>query len=249
MMTHKLLLAAGAGLLVAAQSSMAASIGVNLAGDGDANRNLAPGETAGVVAQSNWNNLTGGPAGGTLTQTNAIDDSGVATSADFSFVTSAGNVHTSNAGSGDLQLFNYGLFMSPTAGNTLENIVTISEIPYAVYDVILYIGRNHSGTAIDDRVWRFRLGTEDIYAGELPDGAGDTQPFTSYILATGTDYTAADANYGVFSNVSGASITIQGAANTGRETLSAIQIVEVPEPGSLALLGLGGLCVLRRRRS
>lgn len=41
-------------------------------------------------------------------------------------------------------------------------------------------------------------------------------------------------------------ITIQGSAD--RIALPEIRFGEVPEPGSLALLGLGGLCLLKRRR-
>ncbi len=44
------------------------------------------------------------------------------------------------------------------------------------------------------------------------------------------------------------SLQTEDRNNTVRGTISGIIITSVPEPGSLALLGLGGLAILRRRR-
>ena len=50
----------------------------------------------------------------------------------------------------------------------------------------------------------------------------------------------------IFNGVAGTEL--DGSDDTYRQGLNGLQINLVPEPGSLALLGLGGLLVLRRRR-
>ncbi len=61
-------------------------------------------------------------------------------------------------------------------------------------------------------------------------------------------------DYVVFSDIVPTDGTIvfnfdQGPEGTGAGAWNGLQLVEVPEPASLALLGLGGLALLRRRRS
>ena len=57
-------------------------------------------------------------------------------------------------------------------------------------------------------------------------------------------------NYILVSGQTASTLTIQGQDRNGAErgSISGFQIVEVPEPSSAALLGLGGLALILRRR-
>lgn len=62
-------------------------------------------------------------------------------------------------------------------------------------------------------------------------------------------------NYGIttFTGVTGDSFTVEGNVTAGsagrpRATIAGFQVVAVPEPSSTALLGLGGLALILRRR-
>ena len=235
-------------LIVFNSSINAASIAVNLSGDTNAARTLGAGESTGVVAQGNWNNLAGAAAAGpvvNLVTTDAVDDSGAATTADFSVSAAPSLVQTGfTPGTPTEQLFNHGIFTTATANSAgLETSVTATQIPYALYDVYVYVGRNHANNAaIDDRVWQFELDGTSIFVGEM-DGHGGS----SFVEGIGSDFTAADGNYVHFTNVSGSDFTLQANASAGRATLAGIQVVQVPEPNSSALLLLASLMVFGRR--
>ncbi len=186
-------------------------------------------DTVGLVAQSNWNQTTPSnarPATGAIAD--IIDDAGTTTTADLSW-----NAHGTWANGGlatpsAQMLKGYLDDNGPTGIN-----IDITNIPYASYDVYLYFNNDFGG------------GTTSLFDIDVNS--------TNY--TTSGSFTQPQA--GVFD--SGNSIIVTGLSgdlnlssgertNPGISTITGFQIVEVPEPSSTALLGLGGLALLLRRR-
>ena len=210
-------------------SSRSGSIAVNLSGDTDDTRSLGEDEVAGIVPQSNWNNLEGATAaGGELMVIDAVDDSGAATTADISIVARPSGVRPSAGASPDHQIYNHGVFVTENNDppDTLEVAMTASQVPYALYDVIIYMGRNHDSDVLDDRVYQFELDGVSIFGGETNDAVG----FTGFVEASGSDFAAPDANYVRFNGITGDSITVRAASSAGRATISGVQIVSARSP-------------------
>ena len=112
-------------------------------------------------------------------------------------------------------------------------IITFSGLTGAAYDLSVLSG---STTTVGS--WSVTTGTgdTDIEAYGINSGTNiysDVQSFTNVAPVAGviTLTSTADANEFTFRNA----------------YIAAATITLVPEPGSLALLGLGALCVLRRR--
>lgn len=88
-------------------------------------------------------------------------------------------------------------------------------------------------SANDGRVMGFTIGSE-------------TQSITDNATFDGTFTEGLD--FVTFDNISGETFTITGNATGFRSSISGIVVTAVPEPSSAALLGLGGLTLLLRRR-
>ena len=225
----------------AAAQGVANSIGVNFIGGAGATGTLASTTVAGVIPQANWNN--GGGSDGTLLNLN--DRFGVATTVDITydgdsvFQTASGNA------TGNHSL--YAGYVDDTDNSTSN--YTFSEIPFARYDVYVYTDSD----AADSRDESFSLLSS---SGQLfaPVFVSDEANFSgAFIQATATSLngTGAQGNYVLFRNVEGSSFTLTGQSLNFRNFVSAIQINAhaIPEPAtaSLALLGMGGLMMRRRR--
>jgi len=117
-------------------ASAAGMIGVNM---GSNEASLASTDVAGVAPQDNWNNAPGGS--GNLS--NVVDDDGLATSADASW-SSWGTWHcNAHLGTDGHSKMMYG-YLDPVWGDWSAT-VTISDIPYDLYNVIVYVGTNNNG--------------------------------------------------------------------------------------------------------
>ena len=239
------------GVIAASPQAQAAVISVNFSKAGDGNSTVSG--NAGVIDAGNWNNCEA--TGTTLTTSNLIDDTGTATAAEL-VRTTAGNV--ANFGypyPGDPSTENAHLMH--TYCDTYDNATstfTITDIPYALYNLYYYhkapntiTTRGIMVTVNGTAYYSHEYGTE--FPGDAT--AGD---FVEY---HNTNETTAQAsvggNYMLLKGLSGdLTILVQaptsGWSSPGRAPTSGFQIVEVPEPATMALMALGGLGLLLKRR-
>lgn len=253
-MSRQLLVAMAIGLM--SSWVHAQNIGFNFNADRE-DAALAPGDSAGVVPQGNWNNwdaiLSDGvttPNTGTaatIASPNAgvVTDSTGATHPGVTVSWESWNAwNTDNAVSnGDNKLMNG--YIDNNADNP-QITFSVGGLPSAIadgsYDVIAYIGSDGNGRTgtITDGTTTYSYSTFSQQAGGFPG---------TYVQTTDTAAGNPDANYAVFSGLTGPDFTLtldRGSNNSG---IHGVQIV-VPEPGSCVLFVVGtlGLVSLVRRR-
>jgi hypothetical protein len=125
-------------------------------------------------------------------------------------------------------------------------------IPFAQYDIYVYaMGqptnvRGGSVEVVDGDIFYVRGGT-----APADDGSGYVLMTTTVIPEVKSEIGV--ANYARFENLSGSSQTVIATAHLwgdhARMQVYGIQIVEIPEPATAALLGLGSVVMIIRRRS
>ena len=183
----------------------AAGIGVNFTGDvGGAGTNMAPALSAGVVPRANWNNMAALPNQGLPVA--LTDESGAAS--DASLTWSSNNTWRSANNAASQPLMD-GYIDSSTANPTIT--VTLSGIPFGVYEVYVYVGSDGDG-----RTGRTRINDNpatDIWH------LTTTSTFDGFSEGTATTEGAASpSNYARYSGLSGSSLTVQtlrGSNNFG----------------------------------
>lgn len=181
---------------------------------------------------------------------NLMDNTGAATTLSLSSFNNSGmwnlGSHPGQDANGTYnnELLN-GYINGTGAGNTG---FTLSQIPYSTYDIYVYF-MSDDGT----RVGTVTDGASTYYFGADPGSvvSGGNAVLTQ---ATATDNSGfnTQANYAVFSGLTGASQTISTeffsadgvTANYGGITGWQVVAAPVPEPGSFALAGFGGLAML-----
>jgi hypothetical protein len=139
-------------------------------------------------------------------------------------------------------------YVGTNANTTFE----FQNIPYATYSIVVYGDQSTAGVTSNSGVTGYD-GTTGLPTGGTPVDQGTYQLDK---LSSWTEATSATAgNYFVLSGLTGANQALT-FLRTGTTELhiEAFQVVDnggtaVPEPASLSLLGLGGLALIRRRRS
>lgn len=225
-----------------ALSTHAASIGLNF-GAGRANASLAAGDSAGVVPQTNWNNLNG--AGGGPTVLNG--DNGVASGASVIWASDEQWSIGGPAADANGTLLNGWISENTTPGGSSP--IDISGIPYANYDLIFYL--NHDRAAEDVVLNEANGAFSDFTAIE-----NDTDILSPVTFVQQTTSGVGSGNYVIFSGLTASTLNINLQDATGgsaeRNPITGIQIVEsapIPEASSslMALLAVIGFVARRRR--
>ena len=143
---------------------------------------------------------------------------------------------------GDYYQFNYLTNLGQPYSAVLEDNVTVS-----LTNLDAWLAANGAPRY---EVTVYYAGEED-YAGYdaansvTVGGISETLTLTQDIAGDGTGFWSAIGETYLFTSDT---LTITDTATTFRSGISAIQITTVPEPSSTALLGLGGLALILRRR-
>lgn len=216
-----------------------------------------PNTSAGVVSAYNWNdswseNYSAYASGTPVTVNNLFDNSGTATTLGLSYNSYNGyylqNSHPAQDadGSYNRQMLNGFLNAGPATWNppVTQDTISLTNIPYAQYDIYVYVS--------DDTAGRIANVSNGLLTYDLSAMGAAAISGANASLIQSTDTTGANptADYVVFSGLSGSTQTITvspGDTNPSDSAwvgLAAFQIVAVPEPGTMALAGLGGAALL-----
>jgi hypothetical protein len=203
---------------------------------------------AGIVSAPWWNN-TWSPAnngnynavGASVTWSNLFDSAGVATALSVtgtSFADGWWNYY-SVLGSGvvpDVDGTYNNLLLNGYNNNGADNL-TLSDIPYAQYDLYVYFNSDTAG----------RAGTVTVgsttYDYSTLGSAANSGANAVFTQTTSTGGANPGADYAVFSGLTGSSQTINTVVPSWGGVCG-FQIVAVPEPGVTALFGLAGLAMM-----
>ena len=192
---------------------------------------------AGVANAAFWNNSQGAGVANLL----ANDGSSSGVSLGFSSAWGAWGIGGVSGPDAD-GTYNKSIFDG--YGNGGLDTLSLSGISFSQYNVIVYFSSDADGRAgtVSDGTTTYDFST--IMRNQV-----NNNPNVTFIQTTDTTGANPGANYAVFSGLTGASqtLTLNSGAVAGMG-IAGMQIVAVPEPGTMALAALGGASLLFRRR-
>ncbi len=241
-----------------AASAQASMIGINFEGNGGSV--LASTDSAGVVAQTNWN----GVAGGSGSLSGLVDDGGTATTASVTFTGHNGGAAEANVPSNNDEALCDGFIYSywntsSQPGGAVQGAVTVSNIPTAYqstgYEVYIYVTSNRT----DYSNQMITVNLTNYYASLTPYSNPSDPGNLVYTEVTQTTSTTGydGTPYGSYVHITGLtgssfSFTFETDPNVPYVTTPGVyglQIVQtIPEPATMSLIGIGGLGLLLRRK-
>ena len=208
---------------------------------------------------------SGNPSAATLTSTLAPGETAATWFGGYGGSTAAGENELTNSISDDNLFNSYLALNGPNGDGSPEDNFVLDiaglGLPFTTngYDLIIYSETDRGGVGVGSTGARTSLFTVTEAGGTVSTALTEddnSAPRTfdgNYVLSDGDAAGVNYSNYTVISGLSASSFSIEVTSpNGGRGGISGFQIVAtaVPEPTSAALLGLGGLgLVLRRRRS
>jgi len=212
---------AGGATLCLAQTT----IGLDFVGgqSGATTSTMSSTESAGVVSQTNWNNLTG--ASGTAT---TIKNGSGATVSGMTVTYSSTNTWA-DAGvantAGNLRMMRGYLDINTNGASTAVSVSGLSSLGY--YDVYVYAAGDGSNRVGEYTIGNQTYWTNDTatFSGSFTRSTGETDP--------GSYQNATAGNYMVFSDLTGNSVSLTAtgayaADGTLRAPVNGIQIVQLP---------------------
>lgn len=214
------------------------------------------GRSDSITTDTGWNNLNNGANSGTFATdfgvTDMVDSTGAATAIDIR-VDSTGGGSWAGSGADFLGTAPSPFNTAPTnaikdsmfiRGTSVDIVISDLTAGYT-YGLLLWGARGNNGEVVDaDIVFTVTDGT-GTYEGSYADGLNNPTVVSFADLV-------ADVNGEITITYEGETVAGLPSNATSSESgaLNVIQLTEtVPEPGSLALLSLGGLLVARRRRN
>lgn len=191
------------------------------------NLNLGEGALgAEVIDGASWNNMTATVAGGTA----LVDSAGAATAATVAVTSGTGQINSNDAaGAGYTGAANDSMTTSLMWGNGTDTVTVSGLTNGETYTVTVWAGLSGVGTADTD------VTVTGSNEGTLTADLDAAYTANSVLTFTGT--------------VAGGQIALSAGPSGGtNHAWQGIRIETVPEPSSTALLGLGGLALILRRR-
>ncbi|XAL99793.1 PEP-CTERM sorting domain-containing protein [Phycisphaeraceae bacterium D3-23] len=236
--------AMAAAVVVSAGSAAADTIAINFQGDAYGNEfGRAVSQTAFGVAAGDWVSDATHTAGVGDGGTSGLTHSAVTFSWTFNNDWAQGAAFNTTGATGEDEVyFGYLDDGGNGADITISGLTTwLAATGDASYEVTLIMSTGQStGAAL--------LDTPLLDS----DGGSSLGTFVMGGLESGHSHAtgAGLQGFGTISGLTGDTLFVDGQARAGsaRGSIAGIIVSSVPEPGSLALLGLGGLAVLRRRR-
>ena len=245
MFSKFLCVAIGVSVMLTAGAVHAEMIGIHFNGSSIA---LPAATSAGLVPQTNWNNEVGQNS---ATAQSLNDSSGAVSGATVTWTSKFIWSNANATDTGDRILFKGFIGgQAQDVGGYRPAVVTISNIPYAEYDVYVYL--------TDDSVKRAKITIDPLASAtstnwiHLNEQSSTANPAVFTRATSTTAAGATSANYALWEGQTSSTLKVtlvgkktgETGGTSGNVGLAGIQIVQVPEPSTVVLLGMGVLGLL-----